>query len=76
MGVAIGIDLGTSNSCVAAVRDGEPVVFADAEGRGSPQVSDEGMEFRGNARGFLLPHRQAVHGDPPRAALPPGAKPR
>ncbi|MBM4390468.1 MAG: Hsp70 family protein [Deltaproteobacteria bacterium] len=33
MGVAVGIDLGTSNSCVAAVRDGEPVVFADAEGR-------------------------------------------
>ena len=33
MGVAVGIDLGTSNSCVAAMRDGEPVVLADAEGR-------------------------------------------
>jgi molecular chaperone DnaK len=33
MGVAIGIDLGTSNSCVCAMRDGEPVVFADQEGR-------------------------------------------
>ncbi|GDX78949.1 chaperone protein DnaK [Deltaproteobacteria bacterium] len=33
MGVAVGIDLGTSNSCVAAMRDGEPVVFADQEGR-------------------------------------------
>ena len=33
MGTAIGIDLGTSNSCVAAMRDGEPVVFADTEGR-------------------------------------------
>jgi molecular chaperone DnaK len=33
MGVAIGIDLGTSNSCVCAIRDGEPVVFADQEGR-------------------------------------------
>ncbi len=33
MGVAIGIDLGTSNSCVCAVVDGEPVVFADKEGR-------------------------------------------
>ena len=33
MGVAIGIDLGTSNSCVCAIRDGEPIVFADQEGR-------------------------------------------
>ena len=33
MGVAVGIDLGTSNSCVAAIRGGEPVVFADQEGR-------------------------------------------
>jgi molecular chaperone DnaK len=33
MGVAVGIDLGTSNSCIAAVRDGTPVVFSDAEGR-------------------------------------------
>ncbi len=33
MAVAVGIDLGTSNSCVAAIRDGEVVVFADPEGR-------------------------------------------
>ncbi|MFZ5481346.1 MAG: Hsp70 family protein [Myxococcota bacterium] len=33
MGKAVGIDLGTSNSCVAMVRDGEPVVFADVEQR-------------------------------------------
>jgi len=33
MGVAVGIDLGTSNSCVAAMSAWEPVVFADAEGR-------------------------------------------
>jgi molecular chaperone DnaK len=33
MGVAVGIDLGTSNSCVAVVRDGEPVVLADNRGR-------------------------------------------
>jgi molecular chaperone DnaK len=30
---AVGIDLGTSNSCVAAVHNGEVVVFADSEGR-------------------------------------------
>ena len=33
MGVAVGIDLGTSNSCVAVVRNGEPIVLTDAEGR-------------------------------------------
>jgi molecular chaperone DnaK len=31
-GVAIGIDLGTTNSCVAAVVDGAPKVLADASG--------------------------------------------
>ncbi len=33
MGAAVGIDLGTSNSCVAVVKDGQPMVLADAEGR-------------------------------------------
>ncbi len=33
MGAAVGIDLGTSNSCVAMVRNGEVEVFADNEGR-------------------------------------------
>ena len=33
MGIAVGIDLGTSNSCVAMVRDGKPTVLADEEGR-------------------------------------------
>lgn len=33
MGLAIGIDLGTSNSCVSIVRDGKPVVLADESGR-------------------------------------------
>ncbi|MED5372469.1 MAG: Hsp70 family protein [Myxococcota bacterium] len=33
MGAAIGIDLGTSNSCVAVVKDGQPVVLADAQGK-------------------------------------------
>ena len=32
MGAAIGIDLGTSNSCVAVVVDGEPRVLADDQG--------------------------------------------
>ena len=33
MGIAVGIDLGTSNSVVAAVVDGKPTVLADEEGR-------------------------------------------
>ena len=32
MALAVGIDLGTSNSCVAVMRDGEPVVLADEAG--------------------------------------------
>ena len=34
MSIAIGIDLGTSNSVVSAVLDGRPQVLLDAEGRG------------------------------------------
>ncbi len=33
MGIAVGIDLGTSNSVVATVQNGEAVVLADEEGR-------------------------------------------
>ena len=39
MGKAIGIDLGTTNSCVAIVQDGEPVVIPNQEGnRTTPSV--------------------------------------
>jgi molecular chaperone DnaK len=39
MGKAVGIDLGTSNSCVSAVVDGRPVVLTDADGnRTQPSV--------------------------------------
>jgi len=33
MAVSVGIDLGTSNSCIAAVINGEPVVLTDPAGR-------------------------------------------
>jgi molecular chaperone DnaK len=53
MGAAVGIDLGTSNSCIAIVRDGVPVVLADVEGRRTqPSV----VAF-GHARTVAVGHR-------------------
>ena len=53
MGLAVGIDLGTSNSCVALVQDGKPVVLSDAQGyRTQPSV----VAF-GHGRSVIVGHR-------------------
>jgi molecular chaperone DnaK len=57
-GKIIGIDLGTTNSCVAVMEGGTPVVIPNAEGgRTTPSV----VAFKGNERIIGIPaKRQAV----------------
>src|SRR5207247_11250448 len=59
MGKVIGIDLGTTNSCVAIMSGGDPVVIANAEGsRTTPSVvaiTDKGERLAGQ-----IAKRQAI----------------
>jgi len=59
MGKIIGIDLGTTNSCVAVMEGGDPVVIANAEGnRTTPSMvafTDSGERLVGQTA-----KRQAV----------------
>ena len=59
MGKIIGIDLGTTNSCVAVMEGGEPVVIANAEGsRTTPSVV--GFQKDGQRLIGQVAKRQAV----------------
>ena len=59
MGKVIGIDLGTTNSCVAVIEGGEPKVIANAEGfRTTPSVV--GLSKTGERLVGVVARRQAV----------------
>ena len=59
MAKTIGIDLGTTNSCVAVIEGGEPVVIANVEGnRTTPSVV--GFSKSGERLVGQVAKRQAV----------------
>ncbi len=64
MGKIIGIDLGTTNSCVSVMEGGDPVVIPNSEGnRTTPSVvafSKNGERLVGQCF-FLMPHFPAFY---------------
>ncbi|NJN91764.1 MAG: Hsp70 family protein, partial [Leptolyngbyaceae cyanobacterium SL_5_14] len=59
MGKVIGIDLGTTNSCVAVLEGGQPIVIANSEG-GRTTPSIVGFAKTGERLVGQLAKRQAV----------------
>lgn len=63
MSKIIGIDLGTTNSCVAVMEGGQPVVIPNAEGaRTTPSV----VAFSKDGERMVGPDRKASGRDQPR----------
>ena len=65
MAKIIGIDLGTTNSCVAFLEGGKPVVIANSEGNSTtPSVvafKDDGVELVGeNAKRQAVTNKNTV----------------
>ena len=68
MGKIIGIDLGTTNSCVAVLDGGEPKVIENAEGdRTTPSIiayTNEGETLVGHLRNDRLSPIRITHCSP------------